>query len=415
MKPLHVILVTVLALALGEAFLLGADRHTAQKDPYYQARQQPTGFFGPAQANASLDDLDAVLLGFFGPNTPPEDPASDMWQAACLAIEQANKAGGYCGVPFRLVTRWADNPWGSGVKQVVRMAYQDRVWALVGGPDGASTHLAEQVVAKAFLCLVSPACTDKSVNLAHVPWMFSCLPQDHVLAPVLAEAVAQSMENGPLVQVSAVDHDSHLLAVELKKAFQLHNIMPAHHFEFRPGQLELSPMIRRVIRARPSVLALLANAQESARVLRALRTAGCEARIFGGPWMGQGDFLREAGDTAEGVVFPRLFVPMKASAEFRKAFMKRTGRQPDYLSAHTYDALRLIIRALHQSGLNRAALCQALKAQSGYTGVTGSFQWDKLGSNTRPVGLGIVQGGAIKAYGAPEASGNFRSTQGPPP
>ena len=227
----------------------------------------------------------------------------------------------------------------------------------------------------------------------------SCLPQDHVLAPVLAEAVAQSVENGSLVQVSAVDHDSHLLAVELKKAFQSCHITPAHHFEFKPGQVELAPMIRRVIRARPSAVILLADAQESARVLRALRTAGCGVRVFGGPWMGQGVFLGEAGDAAEGVVFPRLFVPSQASADFQQAFVERTGRQPDYLSAHSYDAIRLIIKALHQSGLNRAGLCQALKAQSGYTGVTGAFHWDKLGSNTRPVGLGIVQAGAVKAYG----------------
>jgi len=375
---------------------------SAEQEPFYRARKQRTEYTGPARQTASLSDLDAISIGFFGPNSPPASPAADMWQGACLAIEQANRTGGYYGVPFRLVTRWADNPWGSGVKQVVRMAYQDRVWALVGGPDGPSTHLAEQVVTKAFLCLVNPACTDKSVNLAHVPWMFSCLPQDHVLAPALAGAVAQLQGNGPLVQISAVDHDSHLLAEELSKAFKPLSLNPAHHIEFTPGQVELTPLIRRVVQTGPGTLVLLASAQESARVLCALRDAGCEATVLGGPWMGQGDFLRRAGDAAEGVIFPRLFVPSKASADFQKVFVERTGRQPDYLSAHSYDAVHLIIRALHQAGLNRAALCRALKAQSAYMGVTGSFQWDELGSNMRSIQLGVIQGGAIVAYGNPK-------------
>lgn len=396
MKPLHAILLLAFGLAT-----LGAD--AAPQGPHYRARQQPTEFTGPAKPNGSLKDLDAVLLGFFGPNTPPEDPATDMWQAARLAIEQANRDGGHHGLPFRLVTRWAENPWGSGVKQVVRMAYQDRVWALIGGPDGPSTHLAEQVVAKAFLCLVSPACTDKSVNLAHVPWMFSCLPQDHILAPALARAVAQSRQDGPLVQISAVDHDSHLLAEELKKALTALKLSPAHHFEFEPAQPEFSPLIKRVIRTRPGVLILLAPAQTSARVLHALRAAGCGATVVGGPWMGQTAFIHQAQQAAEGVIFPRLFVPSPASAEFQKAFVARTGRQPDYISAHTYDAVNLTIRALNQSGLDRAALCRALKGQSGYVGVTGPFQWDKLGSNTRPVQLGVFRDGVVEAYEDPSA------------
>ncbi len=374
---------------------------SAEHEAFYRARKQRTEYTGPARQTGSPADLDAVLIGFFGPNSPPRSPGADMWHGACLAIEQANRAGGYCGVPFRLVTRWADNPWGSGVKQVVRMAYQDRVWALVGGPDGPSTHLAEQVVAKAFLCLVNPSCTDKSVNLAHVPWMFSCLPQDHILAPALAEAVARLNGNGTLVQISAVDHDSHLLAEELSKAFKSLDINPAHHIEFAPGQMELGPLTRRVVQMEPDTLVLLAPAVESAGVLRALRDAGCQATVLGGPRMGQMDFLRHAGSAAEGVIFPRLFVPSKASATFQAAFAKRTGRQPDYLGAHGFDAVFLIVRALHQAGLNRAALCRALKAQSGYTGVTGSFQWDELGSNTRSVGLGIIQGGAVVGYGDP--------------
>jgi ABC-type branched-subunit amino acid transport system substrate-binding protein len=122
-----------------------------------------------------------------------------MWRAACLAIDQANQTGGYRGAPFRLVAGWAENPWGSGVTQITRMVYVHNVWAIIGGIDGPSTHLAEQVAAKARLTLLSPVCTDRTANLANVPWMFSCLPQDHLQAPVLAEAIAQTV-NGLTVR-----------------------------------------------------------------------------------------------------------------------------------------------------------------------------------------------------------------------
>ena len=93
-----------------------------------------------------------------------------------MAIEEANAEGGYKETPFRLKPGWSENPWASGVSSVVRMAYLERVWAIIGSIDGSTTHLAEQVVAKARVTQIDPASTDRSVNMANVPWVFSCLP-----------------------------------------------------------------------------------------------------------------------------------------------------------------------------------------------------------------------------------------------
>ncbi len=77
------------------------------------------------------------------------------------------------------------------------MVYEHGAWALVGAIDGAATHLAEQVALKARITLVSSGSTDKTVSLARVPWMFSCLPSDEAQAPVLAEALGAAAAGGP--------------------------------------------------------------------------------------------------------------------------------------------------------------------------------------------------------------------------
>ncbi|MGB2861694.1 MAG: hypothetical protein WBC05_00080, partial [Sedimentisphaerales bacterium] len=120
-------------------------------------RIRQTDYAGPGREKCSPTDVKEVLIGYFGPSTPSDPRGGDMWSAACLAVEQANRAGGYNGLPFRLVAGWSDNPWGSGVTEVTRMAYVHKVWAVIGGIDGPSTHLAEQVVAKARLALLSSA------------------------------------------------------------------------------------------------------------------------------------------------------------------------------------------------------------------------------------------------------------------
>ncbi|MCP5117243.1 MAG: ABC transporter substrate-binding protein, partial [bacterium] len=116
----------------------------------------------------------------FGPSDPEHPLGGQMWQAAQLALELENDAGGYRGKPFRLIPAWSKDPWGTGTAELARLVYRHHVRAIVGGIDGSSTHLAEQLVAKARLSLVSPVSTDRTANLANVPWIFSLAPGDHL-------------------------------------------------------------------------------------------------------------------------------------------------------------------------------------------------------------------------------------------
>ena len=343
-------------------------------------------------------DINEVLIGYFGPTDPctPQGPARGGWFAASLAVEQANLAGGYKGLPFRLVPGWSDNPWGSGVKQVVRMVYVDKVWAVIGGIDGPSTHLAEQVVTKARLALISPTNADRTANLANVPWMFSCLPPDSLQTRTLARAMAAYIRRGPFVLVSAVDHDSHLFAVELTKSLRRKQLAPAYHFQFKPNEKNLADLVQKVINTQIDAVVLIAGSHQSARITSAMRESGFQGLIFGGPSMGQRDFAKKAGNAAEGAIFPLLYVPPKASNNFERTFAARFGNRPDYLAAHTYDAVNLTITAIRKAGLNRTRIRDAVRDLSTWQGIAGPILWDSRGSNSRPIVLGTITSGELR-------------------
>ena len=378
---------------------------------FFNLRARQSDYAGPGREESAPADIKEVLIGYFGPDAASHPQAGDMWCAATLAIEEANLhrtpdsregrlmaggAGGYNGLPFRLVAGWSDSPWAAGVTQVVRMAYVDRVWAIVGGIDGPSTHLAEQVVVKARLTLISPASTDKTVNLANVPWMFSCPAGDHLQAPILAREIASHTGDKPFVLVSGVDHDSHLFTVELAKSFNQYRLAPSYHFEFKPNQRDFTEMAEKIVRFRPQSLVVVAGARDSAHIISAVREKGFAGLVFGGPSMGQRGFIEQANEAAEGVVFPLLYAPSKDSNSFEEKFTRRTGVRPDYLAAHTYDAVNILIAAIQKAGLNRARIRDAVRGLSSYQGVTGKLEWDALGSNTRVVELGTIKNGRVQ-------------------
>jgi branched-chain amino acid transport system substrate-binding protein len=396
MKILYKILTTAF-ITLAVTFLVCADNANSKKQTaaraFFNAREHQTSYSGPGREESCPAGIEEVLIGYFGPADSSHPQYGDMWSAASLAVEQANKAGGYRGLPFRLISGWSDNPWGTGISTLVRMVYTDRVWAVIGGTNGPSTHLVEQVAAKARLPVLSPASTDKTVNLANVPWIFSCLPADHLQTPVLADAIESHIGQEPFILVSATDHDSHLFTVELLKSLARRRSVPAYHFEFKPDENKIDTLTEKIANADPHALVLIADASVSARILRVVREKEFTGLVFGGPCIGQRNFLEQAGKAADNLIFPLLYNPGKTSKNFDETFTNRFGRHPDYLAAHTHDAVNLLIAAIRKAGLNRARICDQIRDLSPWHGVTGNVDWDPLGSNLRLVELATVRNG----------------------
>jgi len=311
-----------------------------------------------------------------------------MWLAAGLAIDQANREGGYRGIPFRLVPTWSDTPWGTGVAELARAVYADQVWAIIGSIDGASTHLAEQVVAKARLALISPASTDKTVNLANVAWMFSCLPADDALAGALVPVIVERVERRPFIVLSATDHDSHHAASELTSQLGREGLTPLHQIEFEPGLDDYSLVLERVTTSGVEAVVVVAGPQDSARAVTALRRMDPELALFGSHGMGRRAFLEAVGPDA--AVFPSPCDPAFLDGPFATEFAELTGSWPDYTAAQTYDATRMTVEAIRKAGLNRARIRDALQALSPWHGVAGAIEWDSLGQNEREVGIMTV-------------------------
>ena len=396
-----------LLIAACVAFQLGTGSppgHAAEQ-PFFDARKHQTEYAGPDRDVPEPADFQDVPIGYFGPSDPAHAEGGDMWSAARMAVEEANREGGYRGKPFRLVPGWSDSPWTAGAVHVTRMVYKEQVWAVLGGIDGATTHLAEQVVAKARLPLLSPASTDRSANLANIAWMYSCLPGDHLQAAVLAGAIAERIAKKPLVVVSAADHDARQVVIELERALARRQMVPAFRYVWQPPK-DLGELPDRVARSKAAAVVVAASAADSARLVAALRAAGYRGLIFGGATFGRRRFLDQSQASAEGVLFPLLDDPpaddplaAARAAKFRETFRKRCHCEPDYAAACTYDSVGLLVAAIRKAGLNRARIGDAVKELSGYEGVAGTIRWDTLGSNSRPVRLGTIQAGRIRPAG----------------
>jgi hypothetical protein len=215
--------------------------------PFLRLRDATLSYHGPEAPGTNLAE---IRIGWFGPTNLNDPLAGELWWAARLAVQEANaqtspaepRTSDSSDLPFRLVPRWATNPWGTGVSQLTRMIYEEQPVALLGSVDSGATHLAEQVVAKANLPLVSPIVTDKSVTLAGVSWVFACAPSDAAIASVLVDDIlaVQADRRGRLALLTCTDHESRMTTKEVIKEFTQRRRLPDFHFEVQPGVQEVA-------------------------------------------------------------------------------------------------------------------------------------------------------------------------------
>ena len=93
-----------------------------------------------------------------------------------------------------------------------------------------------------------------------------------------------------------------------------------------------------------------------------------------------------------------LYYPSKESTDFDKEFKKRFGRAPDYLAAHSYDAVNILIASIKKAGLDRENIRDAMKLNSPVKAVTGTFNWNQFGENVREVSLGTIKDNCITVF-----------------
>ncbi len=371
-----VFLPAFLLLLLAPSFCLAQE---AEEPSPFEYRKQQAGYFGPEAKVPEPDGTEEILIAYFGPGDPDHPEYGEFWTALQIAKKNINAGAGINGKPVRFLPIWTEDPWKGGISDMVKTIYKQDIWALIGSVDSASTHLLEQVAAKARIPVINPVSTDKSANLANVPWLFSLLPGDHILARDMIPKIRSLLsEPGPFVLISGTDHDSRLLSREVKNLLSEEELVPAYIFDYQPD----IPLPWDLFDEKTILFIVMAPPEESAALVSKIRDRFQAAKIIGGPFMGRNRFKELCGSECPDFSYVS---PGSCSSDstFAREFHCITGYDPDYADCSLYDAALLLRDAMEKSGLNRVRLLEAIRDITPWKGENGTISWDPLGQNTR--------------------------------
>ncbi len=371
--------------------------------PYYEHYQDLVEYNGAARdvPDPDVKDLSEIRIGFIGPlyEHPDQALGNRMLHGAALAIDEANAAGGFCGRPFKLMLHNDSAIWGAASNEIVKMVYDEKVWAIFGSISGDTTHIALRVTLKAETPLVNSASTDPTIPETIIPWYFTDLQDDRVQGYTLARHIYTELGLKRIAILRVNDRYGRFGVIKFRDASRRLGHPVVIEQKFLPGEKDFRRQLRVIQDSRVDGIVLWTDAGPAAMILQQMQELEMKQRVFGSHRTISDDMVRLAGPAVEGFEAVYPYDPTRVNArwrEFNANYEAKFQEKPDHFAALAYDAMNVLLNAICRAGLNKGRIRDALTAVTSYKGVTGDMIFDPNCKNIAPLFLAQVHNGTIK-------------------
>ena len=359
----------------------------------------PPNFRGPGRDDPPPEGLESVALGLIAPLRGKDAVAGRAMQnAARLALDEANDAGGYgdAKLPFRLHVREEGASWGAAGDAAVELVYEEGVWGLLGGYEDTNSHVLTRVLLKVEVPNLNPTGVDPTITEHNIPWLLRVRPDDRQTSYRLAKRVFEDDGRERVVMFRANSRYGRTGTIEFKDAARRLRKPVLLETRYEASDGDWAARMDRIKLLKPDAVVVWGRPGPTGAAVKALREAGIDCAVYGPDRVATPAFLEAAGDAAEGFVFTYPIDPRSRAepwTRFRDRYRERFGEEADATASYTYDATRLLIDAIRKAGLNRARIRDALYEVRSYEGVSGTIRFDPTQNNITPVILGHVEKG----------------------
>src|SRR5512138_466215 len=242
-------------------------------------------YTGPGRGLAEPEHVDTVKIGFLGPIMPTVSVATggkshneealgiSMLRACRMAIEEANAKGGYLKrkIPFELCVRNDNALWGASGSEVISLAYKDNVWAIIGGIDGANTHIAIRVALKIEIPWMTPGDLDPTYIETNIPWVMRCIGDDRQLNYILVDYALRKMNYKRPAIIRSSNRYGRFGVREIRDSSRRLERPVVIEMAYKGGSTNFNMQLDRIADYNPDVIFHWGNGGDAARVLNAMR------------------------------------------------------------------------------------------------------------------------------------------------
>jgi branched-chain amino acid transport system substrate-binding protein len=327
---------------------------------------------------------------------PLPDPGLDIKQAAEIAVEDLNAAGGFEGHNWELVTE--DGACDGDAATVVgnKFAADPSIVVVQGGMCTGETLALVPIFTEARIPFVSASSTNPAVTTETCDICNRVALSDKQQADTDVDYIVNTLG----ITTIAIMHDNSDyglgLANLVQEAMELAGGTVVDFQGVQVGDTDFRAVLTQIAPSAPELIFFGGYSTEAGLITLQMDEVGLEDAVFfsdDGTYTAQ--YLDTAGDAAEGAF--ASFVAgdelEDANAEFDAKYLEKYGVAPDDLGpfhAHAYDAINLLAEAIMSVAMTddagegyliieREAVVAAVRGTSGLQGLTGVMNCSAIG------------------------------------
>lgn len=313
-------------------------------------------------------------------------PASFLGAPEARALEMlvndTNKKGGINGKKIELIIKDSGASPERAISFAKQLIEEEKVFAIIGPSTSGETMAIKNIAEEGKTILMSLAAAEVIVNPV-APHVFKVAPKDSLAV----EMIFNQMKKMGISKIGVLSSNTGFGKAgkeQIEKLASSHGVQILISEVYDKAATDLTAEVTKLKAA--GVEAVLNWSIEPAQsiVLKNVKQIGLKVPVFQSHGFANIQYVKAAGDAAEGVLFPasRIIVadqlspkhPQKAVVmAFKKEYESRFKEDVSTFAGHSYDSFKILERAIREAGLNREKVRSAIENMKGFVGTAGIF------------------------------------------
>ena len=345
-------------------------------------------------------EMMTVKIGSASPLTGPQAHIGvDIRNGVQLAIEDANAANIEIGgrkVKFELVAE-DDEANPTKATTVAQKLADAKVAAVVGHFNSGASIPASKIYSDAGIPQISPSSTNPKYTQQGFKTTFRVVAHDDQQGPTLARFAAKTLQ---AKNVAVID-DSTAYGQGLADAFETTvkalglKVVAREHTTDK--DTDFKAILTKIKGKKPDLIMFGGIDPQAAPMVKQMKELDIKAKFIGGDGMQTPNFIKLAGDAADGAMASIPGLPkeqMPGGKSFLEKYKAKFNQEVELFAPMGYDAVMVFIDAMKRAGSADPAKFLPELGKTNYQGVIGPIAFDDKGDlKDGPITIYVVKGG----------------------
>lgn len=353
---------------------------------------------------ASESDASTIKIGFIGPLTGDNaNYGIRCSNAARLAINEINEAGGVNGMQLELIAEDSQGAVDRAISSYEKLAYTDEVVAIIGPVFTSPALAVAQRCSEDGIVMITPSATHRDVT-AIGNWVYRTVPSDALQAEVAAHYFYEVLGYRSIACLYAMNDYSQGLAEGVEDIFTELGGTITSMQTCMVGDRDFRTQLGQIRSTNPEAIYIPNYTVEDAQILEQAAQLGMNIPFLSSDGFSDPEVYNLAGDYTNGVIYvgPAQAEASTLLADFSAAYSAAyNGDAPDSFATNSYDAtyiLRDAIARVFEGGATlsdidafRSAVNDQVKATDDFEGANGTINFAANGDMVASQGVYRVE------------------------